>query len=39
MPALRQAQDERVKLFVAGELKKIFAYRKARLAALFPATG
>ena len=27
------------KLFVAGELKKIFAYRKARLAALFPATG
>ena len=27
------------RLFVAGELKKIFAYRKARLAALFPATG
>ena len=27
------------RLFVAGELKKIFAYRRVRLAALFPATG
>ena len=27
------------RLFVAGELRKIFAYRKAQLAALFPGAG